>query len=208
MNLGASTRLRHLLSTVGAFRPFLRDVPISILRHDSKHVHLQEGYGGAPIELFPPYRFFALDVAGKTAQARADFAEWYKLQFDRYQDVSKGKGGLHTGSLYREVLGHHARAGVALDPMRPQFRDELVRLAVAERVDQRFGLLRSIRESGYRPERSDPVIGIACDDGTIRLEGGAHRAAALRALDKHVLPSVLVLSDRARHWLRRLKVIR
>jgi hypothetical protein len=52
------------------------------------------------------------------------------------------------------------------------------------------------------------VLGIAQPDQTIRLEGGAHRAAALHALGLTTLPSVLVLPPRTRQALRTLKVIR
>jgi hypothetical protein len=208
MRFGATARLRGLLQAVGAFRPFLRDVPIVRLRHDDKHVHLQEGYGGEPIDKFPPCRFFRLHVEGKVDQARTEYERWYREQFDRYGDVSKGKGGMHRGSLYREVVQEHVREGVQLDRDRPKFRNDLVNRAIVRRVQQRFELFRGIADLGYRADEADPVIGIRQGDGTIRLEGGAHRAAALRALDKDTLPSVLVLSPRARQVLQRLRVVK
>lgn len=189
-------------------KPFLQDVPIDRLRHDDKHMFVQEGYGGARIDANPTYRFFRDHVHGRVDDARAGFEQFYAEQFARYAFLSKGKGGMFQGSLYREVVRAHRAAGVELDRDRPRFRDDLVAAAIRRRVEQRFDLLRRISDEGYRPSIADPVIGVLRDDHTIRIEGGAHRAAALHALERDVMPGVLVVSPRTKRILETLKVIR
>ncbi|HEU0030812.1 MAG TPA: hypothetical protein VFQ53_09265 [Kofleriaceae bacterium] len=183
-------------------------MPIDRLRHDDKHVFAQEGYGGQPIEDNPTYRFFLAYVQGRVDDARRGFEAFYADQFARYGFVSKGKGGMFGGSLFREVMRQHAAAGRALDRDRPVFCPDIVTRAIARRVQQRFELLHSIERDGYQPSIADPVIGVLQDDGTIFIEGGAHRAAALLALDREVMPGVLVMTARTRHVLRTLRVIK
>jgi len=201
----ARRKLSRLIREIPLAR-FVRDVPIEQLRHDDKQAHVAEGYGGRPIELFPPFQFFALHESGRADEARAQFHAWYRRQFDKYSGVGKDAGGMRNGSLYRLVVAEHARLGIELAPGQPAFRTDIVDEAIRARVEQRFEFLRSIKERGYDRSRTDPVIGIARGADTVHLTGGHHRAAALKALGQPVLPGVVVLSPVARYVFRKLRI--
>ncbi|WP_287061228.1 hypothetical protein [Mesorhizobium sp.] len=207
---GTLATLRGLLFKVGALRPFQRDVAIAWLRHDSRQVHLQEGYGGQPIERFPPYEFFRRYTFGDVDGAKAAFRAWYVEQFRKYQGVSKAKGGLHNGSLYRQVVVEHQRAGMVLAAKQPVFQQDLVERAIDQRVDERFAFFASVKDRGYQPEASDPVFGVLHDDDddTVHLMGGHHRAAAVLALGHETLSRVTVLTPRTRALFSRLRIVR
>ncbi|MGE0396542.1 MAG: hypothetical protein AB7T06_07495 [Kofleriaceae bacterium] len=204
---GRIARLRELLFRAGALRPFQREIPIASLRHNRRHVYLQEGYGGEAIQAFPPYQFFRRYASGDTEGARRAFVDWYGEQFRKYQGVSKGKGGMHNGSLYREVLAAHERVGITLPSKQPVFRDDLVSLAIEQRVEQRLAFFVGVKERGYQPVATNPVFGIRQSDDTIELLGGHHRAAALLALGHDVLPCVTVLTPRTREVFSRLRIV-
>jgi hypothetical protein len=200
--------LRGFLFEVGALRPFQCDVAIVRLRHDSRHVHLQEGYGGQPIERFPPYEFFRHYTFGDVDGAKAAFRAWYVEQFRKYQGVSKAKGGLHNGSLYRKVVAVHQRAGVVLAAKQPVFQQDLVERAIDQRVEERFAFFASVKDRGYKPEASDPVFGVLHDDDTVHLMHGHHRAAAVLALGNETLSRVTVLTPRTLAVFSRLRLVR
>lgn len=201
-------KVRGLLFEAGALRPFQRDVAVDRLRVESTHIGLQEGYGGQPIERFPPWTFFHQHVLGEAEPARAAFALWYEEQFRKYRNVSKDKGGMHRGSLYHEVLAEHASAGAEVAARQPEFRDELVAIAIERRVAQRIAFLEGIRSRGYRPVASDPIFALEHADGTVHLLGGHHRAAALSALGESMLPRVTLLTPRMRDVFARLRILR
>ncbi|HKQ60352.1 MAG TPA: hypothetical protein VJS92_03645 [Candidatus Polarisedimenticolaceae bacterium] len=177
------------------WRPAVVDVPFERLRHDDKPVHVAEGYGGRPIEHFPPYRFFRQVLAGDPDGARTGFREWYRQQFGKYAEVPKKRGGMRHGSLDRLVRAVHAREGSA------ELRAELVERAIAERVEQRLALFETLRTQGYDRARAERIVGIR-RRGAVFLTGGQHRAAALRALELPALPDVVVLGPAA-YWLYR-----
>ncbi len=201
-------KVRTLLFEVGALHPFQRDVAVDQLRVESTHIGLQEGYGGQPIERFPPWAYFQQHVRGESEPARVAFALWYAEQFRKYRNVSKDKGGMHRGSLYREVLAEHARAGVEVAARQPVFRDDLVATAIERRVAQRIAFLDGIRSRGYRPVASDPIFALEHADGSVHLLGGHHRAAALSALGESMLPRVTLLTPRMRDVFARLRIMR
>lgn len=183
-------------------------MPIEAVRHSERQCYIQEGHGGREIEVWPIYRFFQEYVNGSRERARAHFQEWYFKQYMKYGNVPKRLGGMCGGSLARTLA--RTKQGDSDDgPYRywnnddrePDENDAL-REAIAERVEQRFELLESISNRGYHPDREDPVIGIERGPG-IYLEGGHHRAAALKALGWATVPAVLVFSTRATHRLWR-----
>jgi hypothetical protein len=183
--------------------PLARDVSFADLRHDDKPVHKAEGYGGQPIDAFPPCRFFRLREAGSADQARDQYHAWYREQFDRYRFMEKAVGGMKNGSLYRLVAKLHEGEGEPLSAERPTFRDDLIDRAIELRVRQRFELLDSIKQQGYQSAGPDRVIGIS-RGGRVYLSGGHHRAAALLAINEGVMPGVLVLSPATRTLLRQV----
>jgi hypothetical protein len=182
-----------------------KEVSFVELRHDDKPVHRTEGYGGQPIEAFPPFRFYRLHETGQPHEAYEQYRAWYREQFDRYMHTEKAIGGMRNGSLYRLVVALHQRGLVPLSGERPAFRRDLVDRAIRQRVDDRFQLLDSIKQRGYVRSPSDPVVGVARAD-RVYLSSGHHRAAVLRAIRKPGVPGVLVLSPTARRVLRRLRI--
>ena len=186
--------------------PWVQDVPLEKLRHDTKPIHLAEGFGGQPIEFFPPYRFFRLYQEQRYEEARDQFRAWYREQFRKYSSIGKNVGGMRKGSLYRLVAAEHSRHGLTVSNG-AQFKEQLVENAIAMRVEQRLELLAAISKSGYDPKRADTVVGLARSGGAIYLTGGHHRAAALKAIGEKVLPGVIVLSPRMRYVLKRIRLI-
>jgi predicted DNA-binding transcriptional regulator AlpA len=182
-----------------------RDVSFADLRHDDRPVHRAEGYGGQPIEAFPPYSFYLLREMGKTEEAEERYHAWYREQFDRYRYMEKPVGGMKNGSLYRLVVQLHHRQQVPLSGSRLAFREDLIDQAIRLRVEERFGLLSSIKDKGYERSPADPVVGVARAHH-VYLSSGHHRAAALRAIQRSVVPGVLVLSPTARYFFRRLRI--
>jgi hypothetical protein len=182
-----------------------RDVSFADLRHDDRPVHRAEGYGGQSIEAFPPYTFYLLHETGSAEKAEERYRAWYREQFDKYLFMEKPVGGMKNGSLYRLVVALHQRQQVPLSGPRPAFREDLVEQAIRLRVNERFGLLHSIKQKGYRRSPADPVVGVVRADH-VYLSSGHHRAAALRAIRKSVVPGVLVLSPTARYVFRRLRI--
>lgn len=182
-----------------------RDVSFAALRHDDKPVHRAEGYGGQPIEEFPPFRFYELREAGRLEEAYERYHAWYREQFDRYRYMEKPVGGMKHGSLYRLVVALHERQQVPLSGPRPTFREDIVDRAIHQRVEERFQLLSSIKLRGYERTPGDPVVGIT-RNGHVYLSSGHHRAAALRAIEKRAVPGVLVLSPATRYVFRRLRI--
>lgn len=187
-----------------------RDLPMECLRHSDRPCYLREGHGGRAIEAWPIYRFFAMYAEGETERAHVEFANWYRQQFMKYRDVPKRIGGMRDGSLARTIgpLTDRTADAKTIPDTDEGGSSEMISAALHEAVDlrvkQRFQLVDSIRGRGYVPTQSDPVLGIRKADG-VYLEGGHHRAAALKALGWTELPGVLVFPDRLHYaawrWL-------
>jgi hypothetical protein len=203
--IAQSVPLRQALRNLVRARRLTRKVFFADLRHDDKQVHRAEGYGGKPIEAFPPFRFYLLRETGHREQAYEQFRAWYHEQFDRYMRTEKSVGGMKNGSLYRLVVAFHERTRVSWSDPAPAFRRDLVDRAIEQRVEERFQLLDSIKQRGYVRSSVDPVVGVARDD-RVYLSSGHHRAAALRAIRSPSVPGVLVLSPTARRVLRGLRI--
>lgn len=166
---------------------FLRDIPLSKIRHNDLPCYVEEGYGGRPIEEWPMYQFFAEYVHGEKELAREKFEAWYLEQLSQYHHRPKIEGGMYTGSLY--TLIEHI-SGVPFSEATELHKRE----AIKRRVAERFDLLENIKTQGYRPgvERIDGIR----KDGYVYLLGGHHRVAILSALGKEVLPQMMVFSNR------------
>ena len=157
----------------------MRSWDIASVRHDPGPPYNLEGYGGLPVDEWPIYRFFHRYVQGRPEQAVQDFADWYEVQYGRYGDIPKSRGGLKGGSLDRLIL-RNASEGISAQE------------SFVIRAQQRFELLMSIRDNGYRPVMKSPVIGLRRVGGReLFILNGHHRVAALAALGMQQVPSLL-----------------
>jgi hypothetical protein len=183
-----------------------RELPLVRIRHNDRPVYVAEGYGGRPIDCFPPHRFFRLFVAGEREAAFDGFCAWYREQFARHAGEPKREGGMQGGTLHR-LLGDVCREAGAELPADPRAVDRrLLDDAIARRVRQRFGLLEAIEKEGYRPELGKPVLGLR-RGAEVMLLGGHHRAAALSVLGREVMPEVAVFPEPAFRALKRLSLV-
>lgn len=164
-------------------RFFLKSVPFSQIRHNDVKCYLDEGFGGKPIEAWPPYSFFRGYIDGDTKKAHEDFYHWYREQLGKYHNIEKSDGGMYKGSLYRLIESETQKPFDQVD-------EEAVSKAIHKRVEQRFALLDSIRTNGYK-EGGETIKGVR-RGGFVYLLGGHHRAAILRALGFKELPNVFV----------------
>jgi hypothetical protein len=197
-------RLRYALRAA-VLGLFSFDLPLAHVLHNDRPVYVAEGYGGRPIEYFPPHDFFRLFADGKREEAAAAFSAWYREQFLRYAGVEKRVGGMQNGTLHRLLLQLCREAGVgSADAQAPDPR--LFEEAIARRVRQRFELLESIRADGYRAERGKPVLGVWRGEDVVLL-GGHHRAAALSVLGSEVLPAVAVFPRPVYRVLKRVGLV-
>ena len=81
-----------------------RDVSLEQIRHDDRPVYVSEGYGGRPIECFPPFQFYRLFHGGARDEAFERFSAWYVDQFRKYASVPKKLGGMQNGTFHRLLL--------------------------------------------------------------------------------------------------------
>lgn len=169
------------------YQHFLQQVPLSRIRHNDLPCYRAEGFGGAPVEAWPMYRFFKHYLEGEREAAELNFARWYEEQLDKYHATPKAKGGMHKGSLYQLI---ERRCGM---PFR-QIPEERKREVIRERVRERLSLLEDIRAQGYAPEKTERIDAVR-KDGLVYLRGGHHRVAALAALHFTELPGVLVFPN-------------
>lgn len=182
-----------------------RDVSLDEIRHDDRPVYVFEGYGGRPIERFPPFRFYRLLHEGRRDEAFEGFSAWYIDQFRRYGCVAKKLGGMQNGSFHRLLLsvsGVDSGTVLALGST----SEDLLRRAAVLRVEQRMALFEGIRELGYQVGRAKPVLGVR-RDRNVYLTGGHHRAAALKVLGQPSFPRVSVFPPRALRTLKSLRIV-
>ncbi len=187
-------------------RRLARDVPFEQVRHDARAVHLEEGYGGRPIECFPPFTFYRSFADGRSEEAIASFRSWYREQFTKYARVPKRLGGMQNGSLYRLVASQCAAEGLPFPVDDPSTSIGPLERAIALRVSQRIELFVSIRDKGFLPAASTPILGIR-RTGRVYLTGGHHRAAALRVLGHATFPRVSVFDPALLRALKALRIV-
>lgn len=187
-------------------RALARDVPMAQVRHDDRPVFVAEGYGGRPIEEFPPCGFYGLALAGREEEARAAWRAWYREQFRKHGREPKRDGGMRGGTLYRLVAALCAEDGVPFDGDVDAVPEPTLARAIERRVGERLDLLASIRTHGYLLSRSTPVLALR-RSGAVYLTGGQHRAAALRALGHDTMPQLSVFSPALLRALKRIRVV-
>lgn len=182
-----------------------RDVSLEEIRHDDRPVFVSEGYGGRPIECFPPYRFYRLFHGGSRDEAFESFSAWYVDQFRKYASVPKKLGGMQNGSFHR-LLRSVSGGDAGTAPAPEATSDDLLQRAAVLRVEQRIALFEAIRDLGYQVARSTPVLAVR-RDRNVYLTGGHHRAAALKVLGQRSFPRVSVFRPRALRTLKKLHIV-
>ena len=173
---------RFLVAITGkVIGSYLKDIPISSLRCEKKRVFVEEGWGGGPFENFPACVFFKRAVEGDEAAAIASMEKWYyeRLIDRRLYSVAKAEGGMHGGSLCRLTSKLHQTNGIELKGDFGNADDALVRQAIKMRTQDRFDLLNSIRQYGYRCEGD--YVSVEKEGDFYILRQGHHRVAALAA---------------------------
>ena len=182
-----------------------RNVSLEQIRHDDRPVYVSEGYGGRPIECFPPFQFYRLFHGGARDEAFERFSAWYVDQFRKYASVPKKLGGMQNGTFHRLLLS--VSGGDSDSVLAPgSTSDDLLRRAAMLRVEQRMALFEGIRDDGYQVARTRPVLGVR-RDREVYLIGGHHRAAALKVLGQRSLPCVAVFPPRALRTLKSLRIV-
>lgn len=190
---------------LGLLESVARDVCLDEVRHNERPVYVAEGYGGQPIECFPPFRFYRLFHDGRADEARAGFAAWYVEQFRKYASVPKSLGGMQNGTLHRLLRSLAGDEGGAA-PAPGAVGEDLLRRAAALRVEQRLALFEGIRDLGYQLGRTTPVLAVR-RNGHVYLTGGHHRAAALAVLGQRELPHVSIFRAPVLGALKGLRVV-
>ncbi len=164
-------------------RLLTHNVSFSRIRCSDLPCYVTEGFGGRPIEEWPPYTFFDLYLKGEKETAHGGFVRWYSGQLEKYHGVSKKEGGMYKGSLYRLIEQEAQKSFDNVDT-------DTKNMVISKRVDQRLSLLESIQAEGYKDD-TEQIQGVR-KKGNVYLCGGHHRAAILRALGQETLPNVLV----------------
>ena len=182
-----------------------REVALEEIRHDDRPVFVSEGYGGRPIDSFPPCRFYRLLHEGRRDEAFEKFSGWYVEQFRKYASVPKKLGGMQNGTFHRLLTSVAGNDGGTLLLPASASKDLLGR-AARLRVEQRMALFEGIRDHGYQPALGKPILGVR-RNGCVYLIGGHHRAAALEVLGRRTLPAVSVFDPRALRTLKGLRVV-
>jgi hypothetical protein len=154
-----------------------RKVLIDSVRISDLKFYIEEGHGGMHISSFPPYLFFKMYLSGDVYRAISNFVVWYDCQFQKYFNIPKSEGGMKKGSLHKLIIQRHKDNGINLN------EDDIINLssdiymqAIKERVQQRFDLLESIKNNGYKKINKDVIFAIKKGDN-IYLQGGHHRCA-------------------------------
>lgn len=183
------------------------DVPISILRHDDKKCHIEEGSGAQPVEQWSIYIFFKTYAEGRQEEAVKDFTNWYLQQYVKYSHIDKRYGGMHKGSLYNVIEKVSAEIKPAPDNASSEIEHTAVQEVVTSFVRERFKLLDSIRAVGYSTKDRVKIIGVRRKD-LIIIRNGHHRVAALKALGFSQVPLIQVYPNAVSYFLAKNGLLR
>lgn len=169
-----------------------RDMPLAQIVHNDKDRHVENGFAGKTLDQWPAVDIFRLYLSGKKEESQARYQEWYRSIFLADALVSKSRGGIEGGTLYRMLEGEHERQNRKFDVAAGVFDQEIFDRMLAARVAQRFAMIDSIREKGFVDIPHEPVAGLR-RGGKIWLKDGHHRVAALAALGYDAVPAMIVL---------------
>jgi len=180
-------RLLRILHTIN--RSFLKEIPVSTIVSECTEVSMKEGWGGKHIRYFPPHGFFRTYVSGNKEQAKGEMEQWYYNRFvkDNLCVVSKKRGGMLNGSLFKVVSEIHSSKGINLRADLSNAQDALITQAIRLTVEDRFKLIESIIEHGYQDTRDYVSLIKAGNHYTI--VDGHHRIAAAAVCGYSSIPS-------------------
>lgn len=177
-------------------------VPITVLRCIDLPFTREQGFGGCPVNAFPPTSFFKRELEAE-GLGRREFEQWYWHWFveRRGWKIPKSEGGMRGGSLHQCVLQLLESAGVGAGS--PDDADQdLLKHAISSRVQHYLGVLRSLREHGF-VQNAGSRIRCATRGAHIEILNGHHRIAALSVLG-HGSVTVSVVNYRRIPWRQRL----
>ena len=160
-----------------------RTIPIDAIRCEVSPFATLQGFGGRPINFFPPHGFYELYLRD-CSEAFNVFYSWYDMWFNvrKAWKLPMAKGGWQNGSLMKTVNRVHAEYGVNMSGWDMHMADpELIKKAIHLRIAYYFSLLESIEKIGLVPGLDDPIKGIFESD-LCYLNGGHHRVASLAVL--------------------------
>ena len=169
-----------------AFAPWQRRVvKIDQLICSRAPQHFVLGYGGRPIDNFPPRSFFAQELNRDATGVRA-FERWLMWRFIDGGEgrIPKAEGGMMTGSVVDAIRIAATEFGVEGSKLPHDLTTldrEVIRLGIALRVTQYFEVFKNIRVHGYDYRRGYAQC-VQSNHGDLEIIGGHHRLAMLRAL--------------------------
>jgi len=183
------------------------DVSMSILRHDDKKCHIEEGSGAKPVEQWSIYLFFKTYTEGRKEEAVKNFTNWYLQQYVKYSHIDKRYGGMFKGSLYNVIEKARGKNKPAPDNASAEIENSAVLEAITIFVRDRFKLLDSIRAIGYSTKDRVKIIGVRRKDHII-IRNGHHRVAALKALGFSQVPLIQVYPNTVSYFLAKNELLR
>jgi len=136
-----------------------KKVPILQIRSEIKEVSISEGWGGKQIKYFPIYKFYKLYLSGDKKKAKEEMIYWYYNRFvvNKLYLVPKRQGGMQKGSLYKLIVRKHNKQGVIINDEFSNSSDDIIKDCIEQKVEQRFALLESIRNTGFY-KTNNPII--------------------------------------------------
>jgi|GEM_PF-3524649 len=157
----------------------LKRVSIDDIRCVANPVQVKEGWGGAKIDQFPPYNFFALFHSGREDEAIKGMQSWYyqRMLVHGHIFIPKAEGGMAGGSMHRDIDAQHEVNGISLAKDFGNVNYDLVSQVIEKKVNYRFETFRSVRDHGQK--FSWDFVRLIPGGGTYHLRGGHHRVAAL-----------------------------
>jgi len=157
----------------------LKRISIDDIRCVANPVQVEEGWGGAKIDQFPPYQFFALFHKGREEEAIKQMQSWYyqRMLVHGHIFMPKAEGGMAGGSMHRDIDAQHKANGISLAKDFGNVNYDLVLQVIEKQVNYRFETFQSVRDHGQK--FSWDFVRLIPGDGTYHLRGGHHRVAAL-----------------------------
>ena len=162
-----------------AAKLLLKIISIDDIRCVANPVQVEEGWGGAKIDKFPPYKFFALFHSGREEEAIKEMQSWYyqRMLVLGHIFIPKAEGGMAGGSMHRDIEAQHEASGVSLAKDFGNVNYDLVLQVIEKKVNYRFETFRSVRDHGQK--FSWDFVRLIPGGGKYHLRGGHHRVAAL-----------------------------
>lgn len=140
------------------------------------------GFGGKPINYFPPHTFFQLYLQDPVA-ALNEYCLWMERCFveEGSWKIPGNEGGWQSGGLVRTLEQLHRGKGIFLNGYLDKADPVLLKEVIQIRAKKYLNLFQSIRNKGFLYGKGHPLRGIFKND-ICYLEGGHHRVSALSVL--------------------------